>query len=500
MGASPLPSLFINHKIFGLIFPCYSLYRKHQSIRLICSSSLSCDIGSDPIQSQELCNGRWESFRKKKVVMRIGYVGTDYRGLQLQRDNGPSTVEGELETAIFKAGGIIDSNYGNIDKVGWARSSRTDKGVHSLATMISLKMEIPENAWNRDPNGINMANTINAHLPNNMKVFGVLPSQRSFDARRECIARMYSYLLPAEIIGITNQCGPGEIERHLLEFNNILKTFEGDHPFHNYTARSKYRRRHCGGSNFSKGTISSKETSDAEDEQSDEEEESGRATTDNEQSDDKGLDYSEMPDNNFELSNDVAAPRVRAKWVHEPDEKDLISGSHFRKIFSFTCGKLETSNEMPFLEICVCGESFMLHQIRKMVAAAIAVKRALLPHDVIDLSLTKFSRMVLPIAPSEVLILKGNKYSLRNLPCGSKPEVFRLIESKEINEAIENFYSSVLLPQVSSAFLDPSRPPWMDWVEKLDKYASIPDAELDEVRKAWRSWKDNRPVYTYLRQ
>ena len=30
---------------------------------------------------------KWESYRKKKVVIRIGYVGTDYRGLQIQRDD-----------------------------------------------------------------------------------------------------------------------------------------------------------------------------------------------------------------------------------------------------------------------------------------------------------------------------------------------------------------------------------------------------------------------------
>ena len=38
-------------------------------------------------------------------------------------------VEAELENAIFKAGGILESNYGHLNKVAWARSSRTDKGV-----------------------------------------------------------------------------------------------------------------------------------------------------------------------------------------------------------------------------------------------------------------------------------------------------------------------------------------------------------------------------------
>lgn len=38
-------------------------------------------------------------------------------------------IEEQLEMAIFKAGGIRDSNYGNLQKISWARSSRTDKGV-----------------------------------------------------------------------------------------------------------------------------------------------------------------------------------------------------------------------------------------------------------------------------------------------------------------------------------------------------------------------------------
>lgn len=40
-----------------------------------------------------------------------------------------AAIEGELEKAIFNAGGIKDTNFGNLYKIGWARSSRTDKGV-----------------------------------------------------------------------------------------------------------------------------------------------------------------------------------------------------------------------------------------------------------------------------------------------------------------------------------------------------------------------------------
>lgn len=49
---------------------------------------------------------------------------------------------------------------------------------------------------------------------------------RSFDARRECKIRKYSYFIPVEVVGIKDCFTAAEIDYHLSELNDILNVFE----------------------------------------------------------------------------------------------------------------------------------------------------------------------------------------------------------------------------------------------------------------------------------
>ncbi|KAJ7565138.1 hypothetical protein O6H91_02G049700 [Diphasiastrum complanatum] len=209
---------------------CFSQYkrgqRKNRHIWALATKNLDTAISGE-LESKETTHKV-----KKKVALWLGYVGSDFKGLQSQKTSGCQqnaigmAIEDELEKAIYRSGGILESNYGNLHKVSWVRSSRTDKGVHSLSTVISMKMEVPYGTWTSDPDGTSLVDSVNLFLPSSIRVFSIVPVNKSFDARWSCYSRTYSYLLPAAILGINQSTSINERKERIEKLQTILRLFE----------------------------------------------------------------------------------------------------------------------------------------------------------------------------------------------------------------------------------------------------------------------------------
>ena len=188
-------------------------------------------------------------------------------------------------------------------------------------------------------------------------------------------------------------------------FREALKTFEGSHPFHNYTKRGLYgagkgndKNRKGGRGNRNKKYALTEDDDGLGETSSSEEQEL------------------ELEEEEKELPKRIETSGKHTYWLLEKDVDDLVHVMHYRRIHEFTCSKepeiIEGFESYPFVRVKVYGESFMLHQIRKMIATAVLValdseETPTMPLSFIKASLCRPCRVVTPMAPPLTLFLTG---------------------------------------------------------------------------------------------
>ncbi|KAJ6446751.1 aspartic proteinase [Purpureocillium lavendulum] len=123
---------------------------------------------------------------KRKVAVMIGYSGTGYKGMQVNGDE--PTIERDLFRAFIDAKAISKANADDPRKSSLARCARTDKGVHAAGNVISLKLIIEDE---------DIVEKINSHLPEQIRVWGIQRTNNSFNCYQYCDSRWYEYLMPS---------------------------------------------------------------------------------------------------------------------------------------------------------------------------------------------------------------------------------------------------------------------------------------------------------------
>lgn len=79
-------------------------------------------------------------YKRRKVAIFFAYCGVGYQGMQ--KNPGAKTIEGDLEEALFLSGAVSEADRGNPKRYDWARSARTDKGVSAVGQVVSGRFYI----------------------------------------------------------------------------------------------------------------------------------------------------------------------------------------------------------------------------------------------------------------------------------------------------------------------------------------------------------------------
>jgi len=113
----------------------------------------------------------------RTIRLDLAYEGTHYHGFGLQP--GQSTIQEVLEEALARSLG---------ERVRVTAAGRTDAGVHASGQVVSFttrgRLAAPD-----------LLRAANAHLPEDVLVFGAADAPPDLDARRSAIRRHYSYLI-----------------------------------------------------------------------------------------------------------------------------------------------------------------------------------------------------------------------------------------------------------------------------------------------------------------
>ncbi|WFD35568.1 tRNA pseudouridine(38-40) synthase [Malassezia cuniculi] len=160
-------------------------------------SGCANDAGNDADNAADNAdNGEASSQRlaKRKVAIFFGYCGSGYSGLQV--NPGVKTIEGDVFDAFCRAGAVSEDNAVNPNKVQLQRAARTDRGVHAAGNLLTLKLilEPPQ-----VPEGQTLVEYVNTLLPEQIRLWDIRRVQSAFNARTSCDSRMYEYLLPTYV-------------------------------------------------------------------------------------------------------------------------------------------------------------------------------------------------------------------------------------------------------------------------------------------------------------
>ncbi|BES98933.1 tRNA pseudouridine synthase [Nesidiocoris tenuis] len=147
-------------------------------------------------------------------------------------------------------------------------------------------------------------------------------------------------------------------------------------------------------------------------------------------------------------------------------KKHFVDPSANRFIISAKCSEPEICEGMEFVTVYIKGQSFMLHQIRKMVGLAIAVVRGVADESVISKAWEE-DKLDIPIAPGLGLVLEEVHYDRYNQRYGSDG-MHDSIEWSNEKEFLDEFKRKHILSSIVQTEKEENS--MITWLESLSMH------------------------------
>lgn len=168
-------------------------------------------------------------------------------------------------------------------------------------------------------------------------------------------------------------------------------------------------------------------------------------------------------------------------------KKAFSDPSAVRFIHEFKSGEPFIVDNVEFCELSVKGQSFMLHQIRKMVALAIAAVRGVTTMDTIAKSFEE-NRLDLPMAPGLGLVLNEVHYDRYNERYG-EDGMHELLTWNDVDDDVREFRAKFIHAHITKTEI--TEQPMMKWVETLTLHSYSERSDEKEIVKVSEKSSNN---------
>ncbi|XP_056636243.1 pseudouridylate synthase 1 homolog isoform X1 [Diorhabda sublineata] len=176
-----------------------------------------------------------------------------------------------------------------------------------------------------------------------------------------------------------------------------------------------------------------------------------------------------LDEETFAKVNDLLKHYLGTKNFHNyTSKKKHNDPSANRYMKSFVCEKPFVKNDVEFAILKVQGQSFMLHQIRKMIGCLLAVVRGLATEDLIQNSF-KSDKVIIPRAPGLGLVLEYVHYDRYNYRYGTDG-IHEKLTWEEVEDRVAEFKEKYIFPTIINKEIEEESMLW--WLNnKLSRHS-----------------------------